>query len=86
MENLDLAEIIFKIVMGFSIPYAVKSLSEIRKSIEQLNTRMAVLIEKDLNKDRELEEQNEILKDQVKRMTEIEKKILALQLKRGQDD
>lgn len=80
MENIELADIIFKVIIGFSIPYAVKSLAEIRKSIEKLNTQMAVLIEKDINKDRDIESQNMRLDHHSKSLNELEKKIIALQI------
>ena len=81
MDNVQLADLLFKVIIGFAIPYAVKSLSEIRKSMEGLNTKIAVLIEKDINKDKEIEEVKALVGKLLASRTETEKQILALKLK-----
>jgi peptidoglycan hydrolase CwlO-like protein len=86
MENMYLADLVFKVVVGFAIPYAVKSLSAIRTSIEDLNKNMAVLMEKDSNKEKDIEEVKEDLKETNKKLAEQEKMIIALQIQRGQND
>lgn len=80
MEGVELAEYGFKLLVGISVPFAVKALADIRKSMEKLNINVAVLLEKDEMKDKQDERRDKRLTGHSSRLTTVEKDIITLKL------